>query len=631
MGKSKAGSFGLTYPMLAKSNYTVWALKMKVFMKAQGVWNAVEPSDAKAVIDEKTDKVALAMIYQGIPEEMLLSISEKKTAKEGWEALKVMCQGADRVKKARVQTLKAEFESLQMNESDQLHEFYMKLNGLVSNIRSLGEEVSEAYVVKKLLRANPSRFLQITSTIEQFGDLEKMSVEEAIGSLQAHEERLKGHNENAGGSKLLLTEEEWCKREKSEEKLLFTREEWLKKSNKDNSDGQSSFKGRGRGYQNPRDRSTVRCFNCNNLGHYAGECKKPRRERNQRTEANLVQIKDDEPALLLTEFDEKKTEMVLLNEENVMPRLEGDKMEKKFSQLWYLDNGASNHMTGDKAKFSKLDENITGEVKFGDGSTVCIKGKGSVSFRCKTGEERVFNDVFYIPSLCNNILSLGQMSEQGNKVILQGEFLWVYDKVGKLLMRVQRSANRLYKIFLEETHGGCLLTKTEEDSWLWHARLGHLNFNAMNLMKKNEMVEGLPKMIQPKEACKGCLMAKQTRTPFPSKSNYVSKQLLELVHADICGPISPSTPSGKRYFLLLVDDFSRLMWVYFLSTKDEAFESFKKFKMLVENGSEKRIKALRTDRGGEFCSSQFTNYCENAGIVRHFTAPYSPQQNGVVE
>lgn len=79
-------------------------------MQAQGVWNVVEPSDAKAAIDKKMDKVALTMIYQGIPEDMILSIADKKMAKEGWDTIKIMCQGADRVRKARIQTLKAEFD-----------------------------------------------------------------------------------------------------------------------------------------------------------------------------------------------------------------------------------------------------------------------------------------------------------------------------------------------------------------------------------------------------------------------------------------------------------------------------------------------------------------------------------------
>ncbi|XP_074373468.1 uncharacterized protein LOC141713793 [Apium graveolens] len=103
-----------------------------------------------------------------------------------------MCQGAERIRAARVQTLKAEFEVLNMKDTNQLDDFVMKMNGLMSNIRAPGEIVSESYVVKKLLRAVSSIFLQIASIIEQFGNLEKMSVEETTGSLKAHEEGLKG-------------------------------------------------------------------------------------------------------------------------------------------------------------------------------------------------------------------------------------------------------------------------------------------------------------------------------------------------------------------------------------------------------------------------------------------------------
>ncbi|KAL8097180.1 hypothetical protein AgCh_030333 [Apium graveolens] len=226
--KSKDGSVGLTYPMLTKSNYTAWALKMKVYMQAHGIWVAVEPINTKEPIEVKTNKMALAAIYQGIPEDVLLSLADKETAKEAWDAVKMMCLGADRVKKARIQTLKAEFEFLSMKDSELIDDFCMKLNGLVTNIRALGETIDETYVVKKLLRSVPSRFLHITATIEQFGDLEKMTIEEAVGSLKAHEERLRGKTEVCG-EQLLLTEEEWRKREKNEGHLLLTREEWLKK------------------------------------------------------------------------------------------------------------------------------------------------------------------------------------------------------------------------------------------------------------------------------------------------------------------------------------------------------------------------------------------------------------------
>lgn len=153
----------------------------------------------------------------------------------------------------------------------------------------------------------------------------------------------------------------------------------------------------------------------------------------------------------------------------------------------------------------------------------------------------------------------------------------------------------------------------------------------MVLLSKDKMAYGLPEFVQPKDLCTGCLMSKQTRKPFPGQANFQAKQVLELVHGDLCGPISPTTMAGNKYFLLLVDDFSRVMWIYMIASKDEALGAFQKFRVQVEREKDKKIKVFRTDRGGEFMSNQFKSYCEENGIVRHFTAPYSPQQNGVVE
>lgn len=155
---------------------------------------------------------------------------------------------------------------------------------------------------------------------------------------------------------------------------------------------------------------------------------------------------------------------MLINERDVVPKLNRNIDKKVESNVWYLDNGASNHMTGVRTKFKELDEKVTGRVKFGDGSTVEIKGKGSVGFRCKNGEEIVFQDVYYIPTLCSNIVSLGQLSEAGNKVILNGVYLWVYDEQRRLLMKVKRSANHLYKIIMEASDNRCLMTSAEETS-----------------------------------------------------------------------------------------------------------------------------------------------------------------------
>ena len=146
--KTKESSVGLSYPMLTRNNYTTWSLKMKVFMKAQGVWGAIEQKDPKITVDDKTVQMALAAIYQGVPEDVLLTIAEKETAKEAWEAIKTMCMGVERVKEAKVQALKGEFESLIMNETEKIEDFCMKLSGIVTNIRVLGETMDTS--TKKL-------------------------------------------------------------------------------------------------------------------------------------------------------------------------------------------------------------------------------------------------------------------------------------------------------------------------------------------------------------------------------------------------------------------------------------------------------------------------------------------------
>lgn len=101
-------------------------------------------------------------------------------------------------------------------------------------------------------------------------------------------------------------------------------------------------------------------------------------------------------------------------------------------------------------------------------------------------------------------------------------------------MKVKRSANRLYKIIIESGEPKCLLSRSNENAWLWHSRLGHVNFKAMELMATNDMVRGFPKIVSPEMTCTGCLMSKQTRKPFSAKSKYSSSKLLELIHGDIC-------------------------------------------------------------------------------------------------
>jgi transposase InsO family protein len=168
-------------------------------------------------------------------------------------------------------------------------------------------------------------------------------------------------------------------------------------------------------------------------------------------------------------------------------------------------------------------------------------------------------------------------------------------------------------------------------AWRWHARYGHLHFDALGKLARDDMVCGLPLIERIKQLCDGCLVGKHKRSPFPQQAKYRATDLLDLVHGDLCGPITPATPGGKRYFLLLVDDCSRYMTITLLVSKDEASKAIKLFIAGAESKMKRKVRALRANRGAKFTSNELNAYCAELGVKRHLTAPYSPQQNDVVE
>lgn len=308
-----------------------------------------------------------------------------------------------------------------------------------------------------------------------------------------------------------------------------------------------------------------------------------------------------------------------------------DKLNNEGNTIWYLDTGATSHMTGNKQLFTTLNTNVKGTVRLGDNSCVQIEGKGSILIETKNGEHRLLTDILYIPYLKSNVLSIGQAEEGGCKIEIKHGVLSMFEPDGTLLMRVQRSLNRLYKINLKSAAPVCLLTRLDNPAWLWHAHLGHVNFDTIKRLGSGQLVEGVPQINHPKQLCEACLAGKHSRYCFPCQTTFSASNPLEQVYADLCGPISPTSPSGNKYIILFVDDYSKYIWSYMLKAKDEAFEQFKKFKATVENQYGRKIKVLRSDCGGEFTSKEFMNFCELAGILRQLTVPYTPQQNGIVE
>ena len=195
------GPSSIIFLMLNSSNYTVWAMRMKIAFKVNKVWEAIDPG-SKA---EGKNDMAIALIFQSIPEALTLQVGDLDTAKAVWDAIKTRHVGAERVREARLQTLMAEFDRLKMKEEDTIDAFVGKLAEISSKSASLGEIIEEPKIVKKFLKSLPRRrYIHIVASLEQVLDLKTTSFEDIVGRLKAYEERIGEEEEELQDDKTKL-------------------------------------------------------------------------------------------------------------------------------------------------------------------------------------------------------------------------------------------------------------------------------------------------------------------------------------------------------------------------------------------------------------------------------------------
>lgn len=206
-----------------------------------------------------------------------------------------------------------------------------------------------------------------------------------------------------------------------------------------------------------------------------------------------------------------------------------------------------------------------------------------------------------------------------------------YKKTYLPLPLYQLQNNALYLLNISRiicNMNGKLIETRDKVTNLKHYRLGHINEKHIKKMYDHGYLGRFD--FESIGTCESCLMGKMVKTSF-SKKGERAKDLLELIHSDVCGPISVLVRSGFQYFITFTDNFSRYGYVYLMRHKSESFEKFKEFKNEMENQLDKKIKVLRSDQRGEYLSHEFGNYLKECGIVTKLTPPRTTQWNGVSE
>ncbi|KAJ9536703.1 LOW QUALITY PROTEIN: hypothetical protein OSB04_un000088 [Centaurea solstitialis] len=300
------------------------------------------------------------------------------------------------------------------------------------------------------------------------------------------------------------------------------------------------------------------------------------------------------------------------------------------SHKWYLDSGCSKHMTGRKEILSNYTEEYGGSVKFGNNELAPVVGHGDIV--CK---DITIQNVAHVVGLNHNLFSIGKFCDKDLEVYFKKRRCVVRTEEGKELLVGSRRTN-LYTIRLQhklQSMSPCFLTRSSlRQAVLWHKRLSHLNFRYIDKIVKHQLVSGIPMIkFEQEEMCPGCEKGKMKRVSHPPKPEQGSKSPLSLLHMDLCGPMKFQSLAGRKYILVIVDDFSRYTWTKFLKSKDETSSLIINFIKAVQVQLNLPVQTVRTDNGTEFKNIILKTFYNTFGITQTFSAARTPEQNGVVE
>lgn len=320
----------------------------------------------------------------------------------------------------------------------------------------------------------------------------------------------------------------------------------------------------------------------------------------------------------------------------------GPKSVANFSSVkcengWVIDSGASRHMCGDPDLVKDVVKHQEGDVvsiTLADGKTIKSTGVGH-GVICGVNDNGIkcefeVKDILYVPNLRSNLLSVSRLCAAGYEVMFTKDLCNI-SKNGRVVLQGILNGN----IYVQNNESAYIVRTGyhSDHCWhLWHERFGHRNDSAIKSLFQNKLVIGATVRSCPaNDTCETCLEGKLSRLKFPKVSERKSKNILDLVHSDVCGPMPVKTPSGNRYFVTLIDDYSRYTTVSLIKTKAEVPDKIIDFVNLMRNQFGRIPKILRSDGGGEYCNDKLKAFYRNRGILMQTSTPYTPQQNGVAE
>ena len=551
-----------------RENYDEWSFAAENLLVLEGMVHYIKPVSGTD-IKPADDAKTKAKLILTIDSGLYVHIKETKTSMELWTKLKNMFDDSGFSRKI---SLLRHLISIRQESCDTMTNYVTQIVETAQRLKGTGFSITDEWIGSLLLAGLPEKYSPMIMAIEHSGiQITTDTIKSKLIDLE-----VSSNSMDTSGAAFAANRS-------------YSNTRYNNKKQNGNSDTRHSQ------VSKMATKKVITCYKCKESGHFRNQC--PLLQKNKQSNAFNV---------------------VFLN--------------GQYSKSeWYIDSGASAHMTSNEYWINKANfkPNLS-EITIADNTKMPVLCTGDVQITTDRNYDITVMNVLCIPKLSTNLLSVSELIKNGNKVVFDNQHCYIRNVKNELVATAQLT-NGVYKLNIKTID--CMVAAPAlVSAELWHRRLAHINSSDLNKMR-NGIVQGVtfstPSDTK-KENCIICCEGKQTRLPF-TQSKHDCTDTLQIVHADVCGPMETKSIGGSRFFLLFVDSYSRMTFIYFLKHKNEVFQKFKDFKAIVENQQDKKIKILRTDNGGEFCSSVMESYLTKEGIIHQKTTAYTPEQNGVCE
>ncbi|KAL5837333.1 hypothetical protein ACOSQ3_014502 [Xanthoceras sorbifolium] len=556
------------------ADFGFWKMQIEDYLYQKKLYQPLlgkKPDDMKEEDWNLLDRQALGVIRLTLSRNVAFNIVKEKTTAGLITALSNMYEKPSASNKVH---LMRQLFNLRMAEGASVAQHLNEHNTITTQLSSVEIEFDEEVRALILLSSLPDSWNATVTAVSSSSGNNKLKFDD-VRDLVLSEEIRRRESGEASSSSALQTESRGRTSERSSYRSR-------------------SKSRRGKSRSGKKDFS---CYNCGKKGHFKRDCRAPKKDTGTQESANVTEEAGD--AMILS----------------VNSPIES----------WILDSGASFHATLCREIMENYVSGNFGKVHLADDETLKIVGKGDIRLKLPNGSTWKLQGVRHIPGLKRNLISIGQLDGEGYCTTFSG-CEWKITK-GALVVTRGKKCGTLY--VTSNLENIVAVADADGKSNLWHQRLGHMSEKGMKTLLSKGKLPDLKAVDV--GLCEDCIFGKQKKVSFAKIGKIPKAEKLELIHTDVWGPSPVSSLSGSLYYVTFIDDSTRKVWVYFLKKKSEVFDTFRKWKAMVENETGLKIKRLRSDNGGEYRDSRFREFCANSGIKMEKTVPMTPQQNGIAE